>query len=88
MNEVTISTAEYFRLLDERAQAREERRQLQAVVARLSEELATLRTITDGYDREADAVADLAVERWRTIQTLEARCASLQRQLLDLAVQP
>ena len=33
-------------------------------------------------------LADLAVERWRLIKTLKARCASLQRQLLDLAVQP
>ena len=64
-------------------------------VARLLEELATLRKVTDGITAEADALADLAVERYRTIQTLEARCArlqalndSLQRQVLDLAVRP
>ena len=62
-------------------------------VARLLEELATLRKVTDGITAEADALADLAVERYRTIQTLEARCArlqalndSMQRQVLDLAV--
>jgi hypothetical protein len=62
-------------------------------VARLLEELATLRQVTDGITAEADALADLAVERYRTIQTLEARCArlqalndSMQRQVLDLAV--
>jgi hypothetical protein len=62
-------------------------------VARLLEELATLRKVTDGITAEADALADLAVERYRRIQTLEARCArlqalnnSLQRQVLDLAV--
>jgi len=61
----------------------------------LLEELATLRKVTDGITAEADALADLAVERYRTIQTLEARCArlqalnnSLQRQVLDLAVRP
>lgn len=72
--------------LDELARLRADNGALKAVVARLSEELATLRGVTAGYDAEADAVADLAVERWRIIQTLEARCASLQRQLLDLAV--
>jgi hypothetical protein len=62
-------------------------------VARLLEELATLRKVTDGITAEADALADLAVERYRRIQTLEARCArlealndSMQRQVLDLAV--
>ena len=62
-------------------------------VARLLEELATLRKVTDGITAEADALADLAVERYRRIQTLEARCArlealndSLQRQVIDLAV--
>jgi hypothetical protein len=62
-------------------------------VARLLEELATLRKVTDGITAEADALADLAVERYRTIQTLEARCArlqalndSMQRQVIDLAV--
>jgi hypothetical protein len=62
-------------------------------VARLLEELATLRKVTDGITAEADALADLAVERYRTIQTLEARCArlqalndSVQRQVIDLAV--
>ena len=73
---------------DELARLRADRAALQGVVVRLTEELATLRKITDGYDREADAVADLAVERWRLIKTLEARCASLQRQLLDLAARP
>lgn len=62
--------------------------QLEAVVTRLSDEAETLRKIVNQFDTEADEVADLAVERWRTIQTLEARCASLQRQVLDLAVQP
>jgi hypothetical protein len=63
-------------------------------VARLLEELATLRKVTDGIAAEADALADLAVERYRRIQTLEARCArlqalndSMQRQVIDLAVQ-
>jgi hypothetical protein len=62
-------------------------------VARLLEELATLRKVTDGITAEADALADLALERYRTIQTLEARCArlealndSMQRQVIDLAV--
>jgi hypothetical protein len=73
---------------DELARLRADRAALQGVVVRLTEELATLRKITDNYDAEADAVADLAVERWRLIQTLEARCASLQRQLLDLAARP
>ncbi len=74
--------------LDELARLRADNCALKAVVADLTVELATLRKITDNYDAEADAVADLAVERWRLIKTLEARCASLQRQLLDLAVQP
>jgi hypothetical protein len=59
----------------------------------LREELVTLRKVTDGITAEADALADLAVERYRTIQTLEARCArlqalndSMQRQVIDLAV--
>ena len=73
---------------DELARLRADNCALKAVVADLTVELATLRKITDNYDAEADAVADLAVERWRLIKTLEARCASLQRQLLDLAARP
>ena len=71
---------------DELTRLRADKAALQGVVVRLTEELQVLRKITDGHDAEADAMADLAVERWRTIQTLEARCASLQRQVLDLAV--
>ena len=59
---------------------------------RLLDEIARLRKVTDGISAEADALADLAVERYRRIQTLEARCArlealndSMQRQVLDLA---
>lgn len=81
---MTLATTD----LDELARLRADNCALKAVVADLTVELATLRKITDNYDAEADAVADLAVERWRLIKTLEARCASLQRQLLDLAVQP
>ena len=83
------------RLLDEIAELLADRVALQGQVVRLTDELAMLREITDNYDREADAVADLAVERYRRIQTLEARCArleslndSMQRQVLDLAVHP
>ena len=83
------------RLLDELARLRDEKLALESVVVRLTDELAMLREITDSYNAEADAVADLAVERYRRIQTLETRCArlealndSMQRQLIDSAVRP
>ena len=81
------------RLLDQIVELLADRVALQGQVVRLTDELAMLREITDGYNAEAVAVADLALEQYRIIQTLETRCArrearieSLKRQLWDLAV--
>lgn len=57
-----------------------------ATIEALRRETAICRRVALAADKAHDELADLATERWRTIRNLEARCESLQRQVLDLAV--
>ena len=86
MAEITIDADELTRLRSDNAA-------LRSILEDLSAEVTVLRAVSDQHDAQADQVAELAVERWREIKTLELRCArlaatnaSLQRQLFDMTV--